>query len=206
MNSTHIKNIIFDLGGIFLNIDYSLTEKAFIELGVTNFADFYTQHNASTLFEDLETGKITPEDFCDALRTISTIPLTNEQIYTAWNAMLLDLPTERLIWLEVIRQRYNVYLYSNTNKIHYQAFLTIAKKVMGEKHFNDYFIKAYYSHELGLRKPYAASYTAILHEQNLAATETLFIDDTIKNIEGAAEAGLQTLHLIAPQTVLDIDL
>lgn len=206
MNSANIKNIIFDLGGIFLNIDYSLTEKAFIQLGVTNFADFYTQHNASALFEDLETGKISPEDFCDALRKISNVPLTNEEIYTAWNAMLLDFPLERLEWLEAISKRYNIYLYSNTNKIHYDAFVTIVNKVSSNKPFNDYFIKAYYSHELGLRKPYAASYTAILQEQNLAATETLFIDDTIKNIEGAAEAGLQTLHLVAPQTVLDINL
>lgn len=206
MNSTHIKNIIFDLGGIFLNINYALTEQAFIKLGVTNFADFYTQHHASVLFEDLETGKIAPEYFCDALRKISNVALTNEAIYTAWNAMLLDLPIERLHWLEAISKRYNIYLYSNTNKIHYDAFVSIAEKVLQNKQFNDYFIKAYYSHELGLRKPYAASYTAILQEQNLAPTETLFIDDTIKNIEGAAEAGLQTLHLVAPQTVLDINL
>ena len=206
MIQSTIKNIIFDLGGIFLNIDYALTEKAFIQLGVTNFADLYTQHTASTLFEDLEVGKISSERFCNTLRSSTNIQLTNEQIYTAWNAMLLDLPMERLMCLEQIKNKYNIYLYSNTNAIHYEAFCKIVAGVIGKKNFNDYFIKAYYSHILGLRKPYAASYTAVLKEQNLIASETLFIDDTIKNIEGAIQAGLQTIHLIAPQQITDIDL
>ena len=57
-----------------------------------------------------------------------------------------------------------------------------------------------------MRKPYAASFQYILNEQHLLAVETLFIDDTYKNIVGAEEAGLQTIHLVAPQTVLDLDL
>lgn len=201
-----IKNIIFDLGGIFMNINYALTEKAFIQLGATNFADLYTQHHANDLFESLETGKITPDHFCEALRKATNTTLSNNEIYTAWNAMLLDFPLERLQWLQEIKQRYNIYLYSNTNQIHYDAFIQIANNTIGSNTFNSYFIKAYYSHEFGWRKPYAASYTAILQEQNLIAAETLFIDDTLKNITGAQEAGLQTIHLVAPNTVLDLDL
>lgn len=201
-----IKNIIFDLGGIFMNINYTLTEKAFIHLGATNFSDLYTQHHANDLFEGLETGKVTPQQFCEGLRKATNTTLSNDEIFTAWNAMLLDFPVERLQWLEQISQRYNVYLYSNTNQIHYDAFIQIANAVIGNNTFNNYFIKAYYSHEFGLRKPYAASYTAILKEQNLVAAETLFIDDTLKNIIGAQEAGLQTIHLVAPNTVLDLDL
>ncbi len=203
---TSIKNILFDLGGIFMNIDYSLTEKAFIELGVLNFADLYTQHHATTLFEDLETGKITPEQFCDTFRTISKTVLSNQQIYKAWNAMLLDFPLERIEWLKQIKETYKVYLYSNTNKIHYDAFIKIVNETMNNDDFNSYFIKAYYSHECGFRKPYAASYTAILNEQHLLAEETVFIDDTLKNIEGAKQAGLQTIHLTYPKTVLDLSL
>jgi glucose-1-phosphatase len=203
---TNIKNIIFDLGGIFMNIDYSLTEKAFVELGVTNFTELYSQHYASTLFEDLETGKVTPEHFCDEFRLISKTALSNQQIYTAWNAMLLDFPIERIEWLKKIKNRYKVYLFSNTNKIHYDAFMQIINSTLVNDNFNEYFIKAYYSHEIGLRKPYAVSYTAILNEQNILANETLFIDDTIKNIEGAKEAGLQTIHLTYPTTVIDLGL
>ncbi len=201
-----IKNIIFDLGGIFMNIDYTLTEKAFIQLGATNFSDLYTQHHANELFEGLETGKVTPNQFYEGLRKTTNTTLSNDEIFKAWNAMLLDFPVERLQWLEQIKQRYNVYLYSNTNQIHYDAFIQIANAVIGANTFNSYFIKAYYSHEFGLRKPYAASYTAILKEQNILAAETLFIDDTLKNIQGAQEAGLQTIHLVAPKTVLDLNL
>lgn len=201
-----IKNIIFDLGGVFMNIEYKLTEKAFISMGVTQFSEMYNQHHSNDLFEQLETGKMSEIAFYDAFRIQSNTSLSNEQIKTGWNALLLDFPQERLEWLQKIRQKYNIYLFSNTNIIHYDAFI---EKLKNENHctnFNQLFIKAYYSHELGLRKPYLASYLKILEEQNLEASETVFIDDTAKNIEGAQKAGLQTIHLVAPITLLNLDL
>lgn len=202
----NIKNIIFDLGGVFININYKKTEEAFVQLGVANFTDLYNQHYASSLFEDLETGKIVPADFYTEFRKIANTSITNQQIEEAWNAMLLDIFPESLDWLQNIKSRYNIYLFSNTNQIHYECFIKIFSASVNNKNFNNYFIKAYYSHILGLRKPYKESYQKILEEQQLVASETLFIDDTLKNIEGAKEAGLQTLHLIAPKTVLDLEL
>ena len=91
----NIKNIIFDLGGVFININYQKTETAFINAGVTNFNELYNQHRASTVFEDLETGKITPSDFYNELRKISNSQLSDTTIKSAWNAMLGDfLPNE----------------------------------------------------------------------------------------------------------------
>jgi FMN phosphatase YigB (HAD superfamily) len=203
---TNIKNILFDFGGVFLNIDYALTEKAFLALGVKNFAALYNQHKASDLFEQLETGKLTPQEFYDAFRNIAGIALSNVQIQTAWNAMLLNLPTERIEWLQKINKQYKVFLYSNTNKIHYDCFIHTANKACSNKDFNSLFIKTYYSHICGFRKPYANSYTNILQEQQLNPNETLFIDDTLSNIVGAKEAGLQVLHLQTPQTIVDIGL
>ncbi|HRI22840.1 MAG TPA: HAD family phosphatase, partial [Panacibacter sp.] len=179
---------------------------AFAQLGVTNFNSYITQHSITDLFELLETGKISPEEFYEGFRKKSASILSDEQIANAWNALLLDFPPERIAWLDVVRKKYNVFLYSNTNQIHYDAFTEMFKAQTGLPDFNSYFIKAWYSHELGLRKPYPASYLHILNEQHLNATETLFIDDTLKNIEGAKEAGLQTIHLIHPNTVLDLDL
>ena len=201
-----IKNIIFDLGGIFMNLDFKLTERAFVELGITQFSAMYSQHHSNDLFEQLETGKITAGEFYEVFRKESKSQLTNEQIKTAWNALLLDFPAERLEWLDVIRHKYKVYLFSNTNIIHYDAFMEILSNNNGCTYFNTYFLKAYYSHQLGLRKPYRESYQKILEEQGLLAAETLFIDDTAKNIEGAQNAGLQTIHLVAPMTVLDLKL
>ena len=201
-----IKNVIFDLGGIFLNIDFKKTEAAFAKLGVTNFSQYITQHTITNTFELLETGKISPEEFYDCFRKDTGVAISSKQIEDAWNALLLDFPIERIEWLDDIRSRYNVFLYSNTNQIHYDAFIEMFRQQTGKDDFNRYFIKAYYSHELGLRKPYPNSYLYILKEQQLVATETLFIDDTIKNIEGAKEAGLQTIHLQYPKTVLDLEL
>ena len=192
---TGIKNILFDLGGVFLDINYQLTEQAFIDLGIADFGQRFNQQFSNTLFEDLETGKIDPETFYEAFRKETGTDLSNKMIENAWNALLLDFPPERLEWLEMVGKKYPVYLFSNTNIIHYQCFMKMFEDKFDGKSFNDYFLKAYYSHELGLRKPYPHSYTKIMELEQLNPSETLFIDDTLKNIEGAKSAGLQTLWL-----------
>jgi putative hydrolase of the HAD superfamily len=202
----NIKNIIFDLGGVFININYQKTETAFINAGVTNFNELYNQHRASTVFEDLETGKITPSDFYNELRKISNSQLSDTTIKSAWNAMLGDFLPNEINWLASIKNKYRLFLYSNTNQIHYEAFTALFQQETGKGNFEDYFIKAYYSHTFGLRKPYATSYQKILEEQQILAAETLFIDDTLVNIEGAKEAGLQTIHLAPPLRVSELGL
>ncbi len=202
----NFKNIIFDLGGIFIDIDYPKTEKAFISLGVPNFAELYTQHHANPLFEDLETGRISPEEFYHEFRQASNTALTNEQIRDSWNALLGGFAPEKLEWLEQIKSKYNIYLFSNTNLIHYNCFQQIFRETTHCKNFDDFFIHAYYSHDIGLRKPYPESFTKILETEKLEAAETLFIDDTPKNIEGAKAAGLQTILLTPPNSVVDLGL
>ncbi len=194
------------MGGIFLGIDYNKTEKAFIDLGVINFPELYTQHKASTMFEDLETGKILPAEFYKKLCEKAGMELSAEQIDTAWNAMLGDFSANTLQWLEEVAKKFNIYLFSNTNLIHYKAFQQIFQQQTGKKSFDDYFLKAYYSHDLGLRKPYMEAFLKILELENLVAEETLFIDDTPGNIKGAEQAGLHTLLLLPPKTVLELDL
>lgn len=203
---TAIKHIIFDLGGVFLNINFQLTSQAFAKLGVTDFNNMFTQHYSNPLFELLETGKITEHEFYDAFREATKVALTNQEIKDAWNALLLDFPPERIQWLEQMAKKYNLYLFSNTNQIHYDCFMQQFEQVFNGKNFNDYFIKAYYSQDLGLRKPYPNAFEAILNEQSLNPAETLFIDDTIKNVEAAAGLGMQTIHLTPPLTVLDLNL
>lgn len=200
------KNIIFDLGGIFLNLDFKKTEQAFIDIGIHNFSQLYSQNHASDLFELLETGKITGEEFCEHLRMASGANATDEDIFKAWGAMLLHFPKERLDWLNEIKNKYAIYLFSNTNLPHYRIFSKMYDEQSSGKDFNSFFIKAYYSHEMGLRKPYPESFIYILNEQKLDASETLFIDDTLKNIEGAKLAGLHTLHIVSPATVMDYGL
>lgn len=202
----NIENIIFDLGGIFIDIDYHKTEKAFIELGVHNFSDLYTQHHANPLFEKLETGKLSESEFYNAFREAASLPLTDTQIREAWNAMLGRFHRERLDWLEEIATRYRVFLFSNTNIIHYNSFQLSFRRDTGHDNFDDFFIRAYYSHDLGMRKPNPEAFGNLLELEKLEATKTLFIDDTPKNIQGAMLAGLHTLLLQPPDTVLGLKL
>lgn len=202
----NIRNIIFDLGGVLLEIDFALTGKAFEKLGVHDFLSLYNQYHADTFFSDFEKGKVPDEAFFNHIRQICDCHhLSNEQIRDAWNALLIRFPEERVEWLFKIAKKYRIFLFSNTNSIHYQWFVAAFEKQTG-KAFNDCFIKAYYSHEMGLRKPDAASYRFILDEQHLLPNETLFIDDTEKNVIAARALGLSAIHLVKPQTVLDLNL
>jgi len=202
----NIRNIIFDLGGVFIEIDYAKTQQAFTSLQVQNFHQFYTQSHASSLFEDLETGKIEAADFYNTFRHHTNTTLADEQIEESWNALLGSFYEDRLQWLEKIKDKYKIFLLSNTNAIHHKAFMRIYQQQTGRQNFDDYFIKAYYSHQIGLRKPYMEAYLYVLDEQGLKAEETLFIDDTLPNIEGAKKAGLQTIHLKPGMSLLDLDL
>ncbi|RXK83590.1 HAD family hydrolase [Filimonas effusa] len=201
-----IQNIIFDLGGIFIDINYGATRDAFINLGVNDFDEWFTQSHANPLFEQLETGTIAPDDFYSELRKQTGIGATDDQIRDAWNAMLGKFAPERLEWLDKIKDKYRIFLFSNTNQIHHESFSAGYAAMSGGRNFDDFFIKAYYSHTLGVRKPYPDSFRRLCMAEELDPAVTLFIDDTPKNIAGAQEAGLQTILLQPPATVLELSL
>ncbi len=202
----NIKNIIFDLGGVFIHIDYHKTLKAFLDLQVQNFNDLYTQHHASDLFELLETGKLDAEEFYNRFRNHINITLADEQIEDAWNALIGSFYLGRIQWLDSIKHKYKVFLLSNTNSIHHKKIIEIYKEQTGKTDFDNHFIKAYYSHQMGLRKPYIVAYQYVLNEQQIEAHETLFIDDTLVNVEGAQKAGLQTVHLLPALSLTELGL
>lgn len=199
-----IKHIIFDLGGVILNINYQLTQQAFVNLGVTNFNELYSQFHTSSLFDDLETGRVSPAEFLAAMHKHTPQSVTDEQLVSAWNAMLLDFPLQRLQLLQQLRQHYNLYLLSNTNAIHMEAFNQLLQESRGIPSLGGFFERSYYSHLIGYRKPEKESYQIIIDENRLDPAATLFIDDTLPNIEGAKVVGLQTIHLQAPKTIMDI--
>lgn len=190
-----IKNIIFDLGGILLNLDYNATMKGFHDLGVTNFDEFFTQAKQNHLFDRLDTGNISITTFRDELRKLSGINMTDQEIDAAWNAMILDFPAKRINMLSEVKQHYKTFLFSNTNAIHYPYYNRILQENFNYDSLSPFFIKEYYSHLLKMRKPDVASFQYIINENNLTAQHTLFIDDTEQHIEGARKAGLQVRWL-----------
>jgi epoxide hydrolase-like predicted phosphatase len=201
----NIQNIIFDLGGVILDIDFKRTELAFAALGMGNFNQYYTLQTVTPVFEKLETGHISPEAFYDQFRQAAQLQLSNEQIMHAWNALLLDFTPARIDLVKQLKERYHIYLLSNTNQIHYNYFTNAYKQQVGGN-FDDLFVKAYYSHQLGLRKPSKEIFKKVIQDENLQAAETVFIDDSEANINAAASVGLQTIHLSTPKTILDLGL
>jgi putative hydrolase of the HAD superfamily len=197
----NIKNIIFDLGGVLLNLDFEKTFRAFEEMGVPDFQAYFQQSHSNPLFAQLEQGKITPSEFYEAFRLATGLTVPNRNIEVAWNAMLLDFRKGSMEYLAGLKGRYRLFLLSNTNQIHLEAFRDIHFRQYGNHGFDDHFEKAWYSHEIGFRKPNVECYLEVLNEKNLNPTDTIFIDDTLININGAADAGLHTLHLLKGQTI-----
>jgi putative hydrolase of the HAD superfamily len=201
---TQIKNIIFDLGGVLIDLDYDKTSVEFKKLGVKDFDNLYTQFNANELFEGIETGKISDEDFYSTMSKYCSIGTTHQQIEAAWNAMLLDFRVETLATLKQLRERYKLILLSNTNNIHIEAFKKIFTADTGLPSLDVFFDKSYYSHLIQKRKPYENTYEFVLQDAGIKAEETLFIEDSIQNIEGAKKVGIQTHLLIAPEKIEDV--
>ena len=191
-----VKNIIFDLGGVLLNIDFKLTGEAFKQLGVTGFNELYSKEAASHLFEKLETGDISNEDFYAEMQQYCRPGTSFNEIQVAWNAILVSFRKESITYLPTLKERYGLYLLSNTNSIHHIKFSNFFREDF-DYEFDTNFIKAYYSHEMHQRKPYVETYLYVLQHSGLDAASTLFIDDAGVNIEGAKRAGLQT-HLLLP--------
>ena len=195
-----VKNIIFDLGGVILNIDYHQTASAFKNIGVSNFDEIYSQGKQGQVFDKLETGEITSEEFRYYINEIDP-SLQFSAIDKAWNAMLLDLPVERIDLLQELKKKYRLFLLSNTNEIHIKAFREIIGSSYGEYIFDNIFENQYYSSEIGMRKPNADCFQYVLEKNGLEPSETLFIDDSIQHVEGARKLKLRGYHLTPDEDI-----
>jgi putative hydrolase of the HAD superfamily len=190
-----IKNLIFDLGNVLYDIDFKKMNDAFTSIGIENIEQHFTLNKSNPLFLDLEMGFVNESEFCDGFRLLANLPLSNEQIIFAWNALLVGFRKKSIAWVQENQDRFNIFLYSNTNQIHYDHFIPEFENEVADYPFETLFKKPYYSHEMGMRKPDPASFTYILDQQGLLANETLFIDDNEPNIIAAAGIGIKVLHL-----------
>jgi glucose-1-phosphatase len=192
---TGIKNIIFDLGGVIIDIRYNDTIEQFKRLGFNNFETIYNLIKQNQIFDNLETGKIQPQAFRTELKKYQD-HLTDTQIDLAWNAMIGEMPVNYIPLLKKIRQKYRTFLLSNTNAIHIDYFNRYLKKKFGYNPLPEMFEQTYYSHEMGCRKPDASAFEYVLKDAGLLASETLFIDDLEANIKAAQTLGIHTVHLV----------
>ncbi|HET6539370.1 MAG TPA: HAD family phosphatase [Chryseolinea sp.] len=201
-----IKNIIFDLGGVLLNLDFNRTYDALRKLGIDKPEEIIRLGHGSVILRAHESGKITDEEFVQSLKKFSPVPVNDSDIINAWNMLLLDFPKDRIEWLRGLKKKYRLFLFSNTNGIHVAHFRKMYSDAYDNAVFDDHFEKAYYSHIAGLIKPDLEAFHLVVRENNLAPEETLFIDDTLANVEAARQAGLKALQVVAGATVLDLEL
>ena len=198
-----IRNIIFDLGGVIINLDNQRTEDAFIALGSRPLKEYFGHGHAASFFKDYEVGSISDQQFIDNIKSLTGITVPDEEIIRAWNALLLDFPPERIQLLKELRKSYRIFLFSNTNALHLAHLQQIFRSTFAQGDLDDYFEKAYYSHTLKMRKPDIGSFHYILRENQLKGEETLFVDDALINVEGAEKAGLKGLFLRPGTTIMD---
>jgi putative hydrolase of the HAD superfamily len=190
----NIKNIIFDLGNVVIDIHYNRTLEAFRELGFPDFEKAYSLFKQSNLFTLLETGKIQGTEFCNSMRKMG-LDSDDDTIKNAWSMMLGELTAENYELLKSIRKNYKTYLLSNTNEIHIDFFVKGIVKVFGRNVLPEMFDKIYYSHQVQLRKPNVEIYQYVLKDAGLNPRETIFIDDLLENVEAARKAGILGYHL-----------
>jgi glucose-1-phosphatase len=194
MQKESIKNIIFDLGVVIINIDSDLTVRAMKNLGFNDFQESYNLFRQTDLFNKLEKGLISDSDFRNELRKHTKNHVADKDFDKAWSAMLLDFPKERIDLIKKLSTKYNVYLLSNTNAIHYNQYIKDFKNQYGFE-FNSLFKKAYYSFQLGMRKPDAEIFEFVLQDSNLNPFESVFIDDLEINIDVAGRMGINTMWI-----------
>ncbi len=191
----NIKHLIFDFGGVIINIDYYALVGAFKGLGIQNFDALFSQAKQTNLFDDYEKGLISDENFISEIKKISGLNVSNEQIIDAWNAILLDLPKERLDLIKDLKTKYNTFLLSNTNDLHIKSFEADIDKTIGLDYFYSSFNKIYYSSQIKMRKPDTEIFQFVLDSHQLNPAETIFIDDSIQHVEGAKAVGLNAVWL-----------
>ncbi len=186
-----IKNIIFDFGDVFLNLEKQRAENNFKSLGYQSFTEAMTTVNL--LFEK---GLVSQDEFLETFRQSSAEAknINTTQVKAAWNSLLGNLPLHRLEFLESLVGHYRIFLLSNTDSIHIHHFETTYSKDLVNR-FYACFNQIYFSFKVHQRKPDAEIYETVLREQNLVPSQTIFVDDKAENTEAAKKLGLHVWHL-----------
>lgn len=195
-----IKNLIFDLGGVILDLSVDHTLESFSRLSRMDTGNVRRIFQSDPGFEEYEKGNMDDDDFRAFVREIYGIKASDDEIDRCWNAMLRGLPAEKLILLDRLKKSYNVLLLSNTNGIHLNH---INGTMVPNAGLDGYFHRAYYSHRMKKRKPDAEIFEQVLAESRLLPGETLFLDDNKLNTEGAARVGIKSVHVTSPDFILE---
>ena len=196
MSHKKVENIIFDLGGVIINLDVSRAFQKFSEIFSKELkTDIFTDKENYPFFKDYELGRIGDEEFRSCIKELAEKPVTDSLVDEAWNAMLLDIPAERIGWIYEATKSYNCVVLSNTNAIHVSYFEQFFSDVTPYGHPGTVFQKLYYSHQIGERKPNKAAFEIVLDDAGFDPEETVLFDDLKDNLAAANELGIITEYV-----------
>jgi putative hydrolase of the HAD superfamily len=204
MKAKNIKTIIFDFGGVILDIDPQITIKEFQKMGFKDVAKTSSKEFIEDIIRKFERGIYTPEVFRKKLKAFLDLEVSDQKLDDAWNALIYDIPAERIEILEQVKKNYQMLLLSNSNEIHYDLYVRDLQLRFGYREFDELFDKAYFSFDMHLSKPDPEVYEFIINQHDLKPSQTLFIDDNEENIAAASKLGLKTYLLAKPERVRDI--
>lgn len=198
-----IKSIVFDLGGVLMNIDFKRTFEAFEAIGFRGAEQAFQDPDINRLCMDFETGVYCSIEMRRKFREMTGFKCNDIQFDTAWNALLMDFPEERIRRVQELAKKYKTYLLSNTNPIHSKYFNAELNKHFGIESMDHLLDKAWYSHNLGFRKPDERTFHKVLKASRLVPEETLFADDYEPNVRVAESLGMHAIHITAEFTIID---
>ena len=202
--SAKIKNIIFDLGGVVLDIDETIVYKELEKLGIST-SELAHSKEFIEIMSKFDTGIYTAPTFRKKIKAlIGQEKMTDQKFDSIWNAMLLDIPRERVEAIEKIKKHYKIFLMSNTNEIHYDLYVRDLQLRFGYREFDELFNKSYFSFAEHLEKPDPRFFELILDHEGLLPEETLFIDDSKKNIEAAQALGIHIYNIRRDELVRNL--
>jgi len=187
----NVTTLIFDLGGVLVNLDLNRCIMSFKELGLENFEHLMGNFGQKGFFLEFEKGRISQQQFRDEIRKLAKNTLTDEQIDKAWGSFLCDIPMQKLEMLVELKKKFRLLLLSNTNPIHIEGLVPLEFAKIGKK-LSDIFDKCYFSYEMGMAKPDAEIFEALLANAGVKPEECLFLDDGLKNIQQADKLNIQT--------------
>lgn len=189
---TKIKNIVFDLGGVLIDLSHDQAVRRFEEIGVVDAAQLLDPYEQKGIFLEVENGTITADEYCQKLREHTGKDLSYEEIKHAWLGFIVDVPQYKLDYLLELREHYNVYLLSNTNPIIQEGWARTDQFSAAGRPIGDYFDKMYTSYEVGVTKPDRKIFDYMIADSDLIPSETLFVDDAKSNVEVGRYLGFQT--------------
>jgi putative hydrolase of the HAD superfamily len=194
MGAKKISTLIFDFGGVIIDIDFERTINAFVKLGAENFGENYSKATQSGIFDALDKGDVSETEFVNSLKPLLPAGVSDQQIIDAWNAIIIGIPEGRVRLLEEVRKHYQICLLSNTNITHYNLYTPFLKE-FGYNSLHELFHKVFLSFELGMRKPDRDIFDYLFVKSEINKQESLFIDDSHHIIEAARSYGIPAFWL-----------